>query len=226
MASPISALNVLAIDTAQERCAVVVRAGGRTVATRTLTEPKGHAEALLPLLAQVLADAGLTYGDLQLLAATTGPGVFTGVRVGLAAVRGLRLALNIPAVGIGTLPATAATARAGGAEGPLAVVNDARRDEVYLQVFSAAGEPTGDAVLLPVGEAMMRLAAPMTIVGTGVALVHAAASERGIACGSVDRPDVGFVAAMAESQYASGALAPPRPLYVRAPHITQPRGRT
>lgn len=227
MASPISALNVLAIDTAQERCAVAVRAGGRTVATRTLTEPKGHAEALLPLLAQVLADANLAYGELQLLAATTGPGVFTGVRVGLAAVRGLRLALNIPAVGIGTLPATAATARAGGgAEGPLAVVNDARRDEVYLQVFSAAGEPTGDAVLLPVGEAMMQLAVPMTIVGTGVALVRAAASERGIPCGSVDRPDVGIVAAMAEAQYASGALAPPRPLYVRAPHITQPRSRT
>lgn len=224
-ASPLSALNVLAVDVAQERCAVAVRAGGRTVATRTLTEARGHAEALLPLLAQVLADAGMHYRDLHLLAATTGPGVFTGVRVGLAAIRGLRLALGIPAVGIGTLPATAATARAAGTQGPLAVVNDARRDEVYLQAFSAAGDPTDEAALLPVSEVMLHLIAPLTIVGTGAALVRAAASERGIHCALVGHPEVGIVAEMAEAHYASGVLPPPRPLYVRAPHITQPRAR-
>jgi tRNA threonylcarbamoyladenosine biosynthesis protein TsaB len=213
------------VDTAQECCAVAVRAAGATVASRTLAQPKGHAEALLPLIAEVLGQAHVQYRDLHLLAATTGPGVFTGVRVGLAAVRGLRLALGIPAVGIGTLAATAATARAAGIAGPLAVVNDARRDEVYLQTFAPGGDPSSEAVLLPLSEAAAFVRPELTIVGTATALLRDSAANRSFHFADVDRPRVEIVAALADALYGSTDLPPPRPLYVRAPHITQPRSR-
>lgn len=215
-------LTVLAIDTAQEHCAVAVRVAGRTAAARKRTEDKGHAEALLPLIADVLAEAGQTYANVQLLAATTGPGVFTGVRVGLAAVRGLRLALGIPAVGVGTLPAVAATARAAGATGPIAVVNDARRGEVYIQMFDALGAPLSEPALRSAGDLPAHLVPPLTVVGTAAALVT---PSPGIDRARVERPDVGVVAAMAEALYAAADSYPPRPLYVRAPHITEPRRR-
>jgi tRNA threonylcarbamoyladenosine biosynthesis protein TsaB len=214
---------VLAIDTAQEQCAVALRVAGRTAATRTLPEPKGHAEALLPLVAAVLAEAGMAYANLQLLAATTGPGVFTGVRVGLAAVRGLRLALGIPALGIGTLAATAATARARGAIGPIVVVNDARRGEVYVQSFDAGDVPAAEPALLSASDLPGHLSPGVTIVGTAAALVPTASAAPAFA--AVERPDVGVVAAIAEVLHGAGHHPPPRPLYVRAPHITEPRKR-
>lgn len=216
---------VLAIDSAQERCAVAVRAAGRTVAQRVLTGGKGHAEAVLPLVAETLAAAGVGYGDLQLLAATTGPGVFTGVRVGLAAVLGLRIALGIPAVGIGTLVATAATARAEGAAGRILVVNDARRDEVYLQGFAVDGTPEDDVALLPLAEALGRAGAPAVLVGTAAHAIMALLPAAAALCvhdGSA-LPDAGIVAALAEAAARSAQPPAPRPLYVRAPHITQPR---
>lgn len=204
---------------------MAVRIAGVTAASRTLTEPKGHAEALLPLIAEVLGQAHVQYRDLHLLAATTGPGVFTGVRVGLAAVRGLRLALGIPAIGIGTLPATAAAARAAGVAGPLAVINDARRDEVYLQTFSAHGDPSSEAMLLSLSEAASLVPPEMTVVGTALALLRESAPHRPFHHVDVDRPQVEIVAALAEALHGAADLPPPRPLYVRAPHITQPRPR-
>ena len=224
MTQPVPSPTVLAVDTAQERCAVALRVAGATAVTRTLAEPKGHAEALLPLIGEVLAQANLQYRDVHLLAATTGPGVFTGVRVGLAAVRGLRLALGIPALGIGTLPATAATARAAGVAGAIATVNDARRDEVYLQTFTAHGEPNQEAVLIPLSEASGHLRPEMTVVGTAVPPLRGLLADTTFQYAAVERPDVGIVAAMAEALYAAADLPQPRPLYVRPPHITQPRG--
>ena len=72
MTQPVPSPTVLAVDTAQERCAVALRVAGATAVTRTLAEPKGHAEALLPLIGEVLAQANLQYRDVHLLAATTG----------------------------------------------------------------------------------------------------------------------------------------------------------
>lgn len=104
---------------------------------------KGQAERLLPLLEEVLATGGIAWADLTLLAVGTGPGNFTGVRISVAAARGLALGLGIPAIGV-----TALEALAFGQTGPVLVAQDARRDMAYVQMFS----PLGTAALVPAGD--------------------------------------------------------------------------
>ena len=98
---------------------------------------KGQAERLIPMLEQVLADAGIGWSELDALAVGTGPGNFTGVRIAVAAARGLALALNIPAIGVTRLEALAHDLPR-----PITVIEDARRDAVYVQSF-------GDTVEIP-----------------------------------------------------------------------------
>lgn len=104
---------------------------------------KGQAERLMPLLEEVLAAGGIGWGDLTLIGVGTGPGNFTGVRISVAAARGLSLALGIPAVGVTTLEALAF-----GQTGTTLVAQDARRGMAYVQMF----QPTGAAALIEAGE--------------------------------------------------------------------------
>lgn len=128
--------NLLAFDTSAAHCAAALLCGGRIVASRHEAMDKGQAERLIPLLDAVLAEGGLAWSDLDALAVGTGPGNFTGVRIAVAAARGLALSLGVPAIGVTTLEA-----RAHGLHRPLAVVEDARRGEVYLQEFDV--QPDG-----------------------------------------------------------------------------------
>lgn len=213
---------VLAVETAQAGGSVAVRSGGRVAAGRTLPDGKTQAELLLPAIAETLADAGLGYADVDLLAVGLGPGLFTGVRVGIAAVRGLRLVLKIPALGIGTLHAVAVRALAELQAGEsVYVVNDARNDEVYAQAFSPSAAPSADAVLLPLADAARALPSDAVLVGSGAALVAPYVARPVRALTGYGVADADTIAALAE---ARGALpgfrdpGAPRPLYVRKPH--------
>jgi tRNA threonylcarbamoyl adenosine modification protein YeaZ len=139
---------LLAIDTAAPRLALAVLMGERV---ETLVEDMatGQAERLFPALDELLAWSGVTYADLTRIAVTTGPGSFTGLRIGLSAARGLGLALNIPVLGIPSLFALSLSAQCD----PVAVLLDARRGEAYFQTFSGPGIPIRDAALLPIEEA-------------------------------------------------------------------------
>jgi len=101
---------ILAIDTALDACAagVLDTRSSRLVAHESLLMKRGHAEALMPLIARVMASSGIGFAELDRVAVTTGPGSFTGLRVGLAAARGIGLAAGRPVVGITTLTAYAA----------------------------------------------------------------------------------------------------------------------
>src|SRR3954468_20996175 len=101
---------ILAIDTALDACAagVLDTAAGKLVAQESQPMKRGHAEALMPLVARVMKESGVAFAALDRVAVTTGPGSFTGLRVGLSAARGIALAANKPAVGITTLTAYAA----------------------------------------------------------------------------------------------------------------------
>ena len=103
-------MRVLAIDTALAACsaAVLDTAVGGIVASESLPMLRGHAEALMPLIARVMDQAGMAFADLDRVVVTTGPGSFTGLRVGIAAARGIALAIDKPAVGVSTLSAYAA----------------------------------------------------------------------------------------------------------------------
>ena len=132
--------TVLAFDTSAAHCAAALLLPGGRVLTRLEPMEKGQAERLMPLLEELLREAGLGWSDLTRLAVGTGPGNFTGVRIAVAAARGLALGLGIPAIGITRLEALAF-----GLPRPITVVEDARRGEVYVQGF---GTETSEALLL------------------------------------------------------------------------------
>ena len=129
---------VLAIDTAAPRLALALLKADGSV--DTLLEPmaQGQAERLFPALAELLARNGIGYADLTRIAVTTGPGSFTGLRIGLSAARGLGLALAIPVIGVPSLLALSLGARCDA----VAVLLDARRDEAYVQTFSGPAIPS------------------------------------------------------------------------------------
>jgi len=146
---------LLAIDTAAPRLALAVLRDGDRVDTLVEDMATGQAERLFPALDELLSRATVTYKDLTRIAVTTGPGSFTGLRIGLSAARGLALALDIPVLGVPSLFALSLTSQCD----PVAVLLDAKRGEAYFQTFSGPGIPVGDAALLPMDEAQ-RLVPP------------------------------------------------------------------
>ncbi|WP_293677806.1 tRNA (adenosine(37)-N6)-threonylcarbamoyltransferase complex dimerization subunit type 1 TsaB, partial [uncultured Phenylobacterium sp.] len=123
---------VLGLDTCLSACSVAVLDGDRVLAHASEVMARGHQERLAPMAQAVMAKAALPFSALQRVGATVGPGSFTGLRVGVAFAKGLGSALSIPVVGVGTLEALAAEG-----SGLVAAVIDARRDQVYLQVFES-----------------------------------------------------------------------------------------
>ena len=132
-------LPLLAFDTSGPYCAAALLLPDRVI-QRLEPMEKGQAERLIPLLEGLLAEAGLDWSDLKALAVGTGPGNFTGVRIAVAAARGLALGLGIPAIGVTRLEALAH-----GLPRPVMVIEDARRGQAYVQLFTPAG--TGEAHL-------------------------------------------------------------------------------
>src|SRR6267154_454710 len=132
---------ILAIDTALDACAAAVldTDASRLIAVESQPMKRGHAEALMPLIARVMKDAGLPFAALDRIAVTKGPGSFTGLRVGLSAARGIALAAGKPVVGLTTLSAYAAPVVSEDGEHPVISAIDARHDHVYFQAVSADG---------------------------------------------------------------------------------------
>ncbi len=130
---------LLAIDTSGARLQLGLAVDGE-VLTEVEARERGHAEILFDRIAALLARANLSYEELRRVAVITGPGSFSGLRIGLAAARGLGLALSIPVIGVPRLLALSLVATG---SGPVGVLIDARRDEAYVERFEAPGE-TGD----------------------------------------------------------------------------------
>jgi tRNA threonylcarbamoyladenosine biosynthesis protein TsaB len=172
---------------------------------------RGHADALAPMIKEVMDEAGIGFPALERIGVTLGPGTFTGVRTGIAMARGLALALDRPVAGIDTLSAIAANADA--SETPLVIAADARRNEVYFAQAGSSRPP----MVLPVGEAVHRLPpGPCFILGTGAdALISAVPSEGLVRLKNGDLPDARNFAALCAA--IPPASVPPEPLYLRPP---------
>lgn len=215
-------MRVLAIDTALEACsaAVLDTERGATIASESKEMARGHAELLMPLIARVLDRARITFfSGIDRIAVTTGPGSFTGLRVGISAARGLALASGRPAVGLTTLAAYAAPYIASDDSLPVVAAVDARHDHVYLQVFGPGGRTLVTPRLVSLREAL-RVAstgAPR-LVGTGAKLLADAWPVGERAPTLIDgrrAPDIDWVARLGAAATETGA--PPKPLYLRAP---------
>jgi tRNA threonylcarbamoyladenosine biosynthesis protein TsaB len=149
-------VNILALDTTSEFASVAVRSEGRTTAELMLRSPDGFAHVIFHAIGDVLAQAGIRLEKVDCFAAASGPGSFTGVRVGLSAVKGLAEALGKTVLGVSNL-------RALGSFGNLplrAVFNDARRGEVYAAVYNSDLEPVAPEAVLKLSDWLAMLHEP------------------------------------------------------------------
>lgn len=216
--------RLLALDCSAGACSAAVRDDARVLAAARTAMERGHAEALMPLVARVMAEAGLGWKQLDAVAATVGPGSFTGVRIGLAAARGIALAAGLPTVPVTSLEAIAEAADAG--PEPLLVVLESKRRELYGQWFSATGGAL-DAPRAALPETLLA-AGPAGATGIRVAgdaaarLRECAPAPAGLRSAGDAGPDARAVAAVALRRLAQGGAAPLTPLYLRPPDVTPP----
>lgn len=214
------AMRLLAIDTALEACsAAVLDTQQGIMASESLRMARGQAEALMPLIARVMDQAGVDFAELDRIAVTVGPGSFTGLRVGLSAARGLALAARKPAVGLSTLAAFAAPHIAADASLPVIAAIDARHGQVYLQAFGAGGRTLVSPRIVAVAEAVRAAGGmPARLVGSAASLLADAwpsGQPAPLAVDTRQAPDIEWVARL--GAVATETDAPPAPLYLRAP---------
>jgi tRNA threonylcarbamoyladenosine biosynthesis protein TsaB len=210
---------ILGIDTSLQACSAALydAAADRVLARAFELMETGQAERLAVMVREVLAAASLGVHELDRFAATCGPGTFTGIRIGLAFVRGLTLASGRPALGIPTLEAIAAGVGDNPTGRPVAVAVDARRGEVYFQLF---GKVPGAPQLLPVAAAAALCQGHGVLLagtGGGLLLPHLPDALRSTGAGL---PDARVVARLAAGR--DPAESPPDPLYLRFPDARLP----
>jgi tRNA threonylcarbamoyladenosine biosynthesis protein TsaB len=214
-------MRVLAIDTALAACsaAILDTSYGGLLASESLPMLRGHAEALMPLLARVMKASGIAFADLDRVVVTTGPGSFTGLRVGIAAARGLGVATDLPVVGVSTLSAYAAPYLGADDISPVVAAIDARHAHVYLQVFAPGGRTLIAPRLAALDEAIRAASeASSYIVGSAAQIVAGGLAASAPAPMTVDAsaaPDIGWVAEI--GAIAPDTKSPPKPQYLRAP---------
>lgn len=212
---------ILAIDTALEACsaAVLDTAKGELRASESQLMARGHAEALMPLIARVMEQAEIPFAELDRIAVTTGPGSFTGLRVGISAARGLALAADKPVVGVTTLSAFAAPLLSEATQQPIASMIDARHGNVYFQVVAWDGAPLVEPCVVPIAEVFSAAQfGALRLVGNAAQLVASqwpADVEQPALIDTQPAPDiawVGWLGAVSDPERAT-----PRPFYLRAP---------
>ena len=223
---------ILALDAAGLACSVAIGVGDRVAGSERISIVYGQAESLLPLVDRVIAAAALTPAAIDVVAASVGPGSFTGIRAGLAAARGIAIGVGAPLLGVSSFAAVAATVPRRGCHRFLLVALESRREDLYVQLF--------DQISSPMAEPTAILPAALTeavdaMIGRGRLLVAGDAANRASSA-LAERPDTAVLDASAPDAVGvlqaavsltrcgkSGNAA--RPLYLRAPDVTLPAGR-
>jgi tRNA threonylcarbamoyladenosine biosynthesis protein TsaB len=209
-------MKLLALDTAMGACSVAIHHSGRDVLAKAFVAmDRGHAEAIAPMVRDVMAQAHISFGELDRIVVTVGPGTFTGVRIGLAMARGLGLALDIPVVGIDTLTAISVNLTEDGL--PALVASDARRDEIYAALFDGFGKIRQQPAVMST-EACLQLLpqGPLLVLGTAGDDVTATSSRSDlIRSPAGDVPNAANFGRLGFDLPATGQA--PLPLYLRPP---------
>ena len=223
---------VLGFDTATPAVSVALHDGERVLSAAAAVDARRHAELLAPMIAKVMADAGVARGDLGAVAVGVGPGPYTGLRVGVVTARVLGSVLGRPVYGVCSLDVIATSAGPGR---EFVVATDARRKEVYWARYDAAGHRVAGPAVGPASS--IPEAADLAVAGAGGQLYPEAFAEvtgpaypdGGTLCGLVARSLTAssalpsWAAACSAAQFSSlPPLLPAEPLYLRRPDAREP----
>ncbi len=217
---------ILALDASLSRCSVALQGDGRTLAHRARDGERGHAAALPPMAAAVLAEAGLRAADLDAVAAVVGPGGFTGLRAALALAQGIALGAGLPVIGVTTGEALAAALppeqRAGRA---VWAAVDNRRGRVVLERFARGGSAAAAPPEVFSADELPPACGRVAVVGDAAEAVAGRLAARGVDAllSAVRLPDAAAAARVAALRL-SGRLPPlpARPLYAEPPAVRRP----
>src|SRR5271165_2907263 len=176
-------MRILAIDTSCGAASVAVVESGQAepLAVMSKRMARGHADALAPMVEEVMRGLDGGFASLTRIAVATGPGSFTGIRVGLAMARAMAVALAIPVVGVSTLAAFATPLLSSPRPGIIAAAIDARHGSVYFQLFEPSGRPLGPLRCDTARECVRGIGAgPALLAGDAAELVAAEAHRSGL----------------------------------------------
>ncbi|WP_329090040.1 tRNA (adenosine(37)-N6)-threonylcarbamoyltransferase complex dimerization subunit type 1 TsaB [Streptosporangium sp. NBC_01469] len=217
---------VLAFDTATPAVTAALHDGERVLAESTTIDARRHGELLVPTIETVLREAGASLRDVTAVVAGSGPGPYTGLRVGLVTAQALATTLGVPAYGVCTLDALA---YGSGLTGPFLVATDARRKEVFWGHYrDTRTRLSGPAVDRP-----QDLPGELPLVGAG-ARMYAEVVGVSRLPDAPEYPHAGAMAALAASLLGEPGvreavesdthpvLGPPRPIYLRRPDAKVP----
>jgi tRNA threonylcarbamoyladenosine biosynthesis protein TsaB len=230
-------MKILALDSATGACSVALWHDGAILARRFAAMDRGQSEILIPMAREVLDEAGADFQSIDMFGVTVGPGAFTGLRIGLAAARGMALASGRPLVGVSTFDAIAHGVPREELEGrQVLVAVESRREDIFVQTF--------DSNLIAIGEArsvrpesLVLPDKPVLVTGDGALRLRPLFDKQsgdGVASNRIDVrfaagsgfPDAADVARLVAARGAGAAgTAPPQPFYLRPPDVTLPAGK-
>jgi tRNA threonylcarbamoyl adenosine modification protein YeaZ len=221
-------LRVLAIDTALGACSACILEAGdaEPLASETIPMERGHAEALLPMIDRVISQVDGGFESLDRVAVTVGPGSYTGLRVGIAAARGIGIAADIPVIGVATLSAFLAPLMAGDRRGLYTAAIDAKHGQIYIQAVATGGRVIIPPSLMSFRDAIRLLGSgPILATGSAAPALAAEARMQGVDI-VVDEaalaPGIAWVARLGAIADPTQAL--PKPLYLREPDAKPQNG--
>lgn len=212
-------MRILGIESSSRRGSVALTDNGQLVKSLEHEQPNSHAERLLPLIEQLLAEAGWSKGSLDRLGVGTGPGSFTGLRAGIALAEGLSVGLDRPLIGVSSLMVMA-HGSLNEHPGPCCALLDARREELFAAVYGTDLGVLQAPTTVPIADLsdFLARAGVATVVGE---VAHALPHGRVLARGPyLDLPHARWVAALAQG--LDEAAFPPDPEYVRGIGATLP----
>lgn len=215
-------MTFLALECSTSACSAALWREGCIASHRFRAMSRGQSEHLVPMVAEVMTEAGIDFSALTAIAVTVGPGAFTGIRIGLATARALGLAAAKPVMGISTLRAVAAAIPNDQRKGrPLLVVMDSKRDDVWAQLFDETLAPLSPPTAILPEDLPTLTAEPLSIVGDAAELARPV-FPGGLFISGNGLPDAATVAVLAAQDWEQGRIEPPDPLYLRPADVTMP----
>ena len=209
---------VLVIDTAMDGCGVAVFDPARDVLREAYSdEPQGQAQKIVPLVQDVVEQAGLSFDDIGSIVVCHGPGTFTGIRIGLSAAKALGLVVDVPVYGISSLQALAITASVQGEKNEMQVIVETRRQDFYVQAFTCDAQAITESASVFAGDIDIQ---GRVLVGNAI--------DRFDPDEQYQRSDVRKInVAQVARSFTSGDnaffVSDVFPIYLRAPDVSQPK---